>query len=84
MPTWVTCISSLTRPNLVPNFAQRLADKLDLPFNSAVIKIRENKPQKEMNNSYQQAHNLDGVFEIDTNQINSGAVFLIDDLVDSG
>ena len=84
MPTWVTCISSLTRPNLVPNFAQRLADKLDLPFNSAVIKIRENKPQKEMNNSYQQAHNLDGVFKIDPNQINSGAVFLVDDLVDSG
>ncbi|MBE9046541.1 RecQ family ATP-dependent DNA helicase [Pleurocapsales cyanobacterium LEGE 10410] len=84
MPTWVTCVSSLTRPNLVPNFAQRLADKLGLPFNSAVIKVRQNKPQKEMNNSYQQAHNLDGVFDIDTNQINSGAVLLVDDIVDSG
>ena len=24
-PTWVTCIPSLKRPELVPNFAQRLA-----------------------------------------------------------
>lgn len=84
MPTWVTCVTSLTRPDLVPNFAQRLANKLNLPFKPAVIKVQHNRPQKEMNNSYQQAHNLDGVFKIDTNQINSGAVFLIDDMVDSG
>ena len=83
MPTWITCVPSLTRPDLVPNFAQRFASKLGLPFKSAVIKVRHNPPQKEMNNSYQQAHNLDGVFKIDTNQINSGAVFLIDDIVDS-
>lgn len=83
MPTWITCVTSLTRPQLVPNFALRLANKLSLPFKSAVIKVRQNQPQKEMNNSYQQAHNLDGVFEIDTNQINSDAVFLVDDLVDS-
>jgi ATP-dependent DNA helicase RecQ len=83
MPTWVTCVPSLTRPELVPNFAQRLADKLGLPFKLAVIKIRQNQPQKEMNNSYQQAHNLDAVFQIDSNQINPGAVFLVDDMVDS-
>ena len=35
-PTWITCVSSLTRPKLVPNFAQRLADKLGLPFKSVV------------------------------------------------
>ena len=83
MPTWITCVSSLIRPELVPNFAQRLANQLDLPFQPAVIKVRQNRPQKEMNNSYQQAHNLDGVFEIDPNQINPGAVFLIDDIVNS-
>ena len=83
MPTWITCVPSLTRPDLVPNFAQRLANKLNLPFKAAVIKVRQNRPQKEMNNSYQQAHNLDGVFEIDTQQISKGAVFLVDDMVDS-
>ena len=83
MPRWITCVPSLTRPKLVPNFAQRLADKLGLPFKPAVIKVRQNQPQKAMNNSFQQAHNLDGVFAIDGNQINPDAVFLVDDMVDS-
>ena len=83
-PTWITCVSSLTRPDLVPNFAQKLAEGLGLPFKPAVIKVRQNRPQKEMNNSYQQAQNLDGVFEINVDLIDSGAVFLVDDMVDSG
>lgn len=82
-PTWVTCVPSLNRPELVPNFAQRLADKLGLPFMPIVRKARQNKQQKEMSNSYQQAHNLDGVFEVDTWQGMKGSVFLIDDMVDS-
>ena len=83
MPNWVTCVSSLIRPQLVPNFAKRVADQLDLPFQPVVIKTKHNRPQKEMQNSYQQAKNLDGVFTIDSNQVNPGAVFLIDDIVDS-
>ena len=82
-PTWVTCVPSLKRPELVPNFAQRLADELGLPFVPVVQKVRHNKEQKEMNNSYQQARNLDGVFVIDDWQGMSGAVFLVDDIVDS-
>ncbi len=82
-PTWVTCVPSLKRPKLVPNFAQRLADQLGLPFVPVVRKVRHNKEQKEMNNSYQQAHNLDSVFTIDTWQGIHGAVFLVDDIVDS-
>ena len=49
MPTWITCVSSLIRPELVPNFAHRLANQLGLPFQPAVIKVRQNRPQKEMN-----------------------------------
>jgi ATP-dependent DNA helicase RecQ len=82
-PTWVTCVPSLNRPELVPNFAQRLAEKLGLPFKSVVRKVCQNQQQKEMSNSYQQAHNLDGVFEVDTWQGMKGTVFLIDDMVDS-
>ncbi|MBR8826602.1 MAG: RecQ family ATP-dependent DNA helicase [Gomphosphaeria aponina SAG 52.96 = DSM 107014] len=82
-PTWVTCVPSLNRRALVPNFAQRLADKLGLPFVPVVRKVRQNKPQKTMSNSYQQAHNLDGVFVIDSWQGMKGAVFLVDDFVDS-
>jgi ATP-dependent DNA helicase RecQ len=83
LPTWVTCIPSLNRPALVPNFAQRLADKLGIAFKPIVRKIRQTHLQKQMNNSYQQAHNLDGAFEIDAWEGMSGNVFLIDDMVDS-
>ena len=31
-PKWVTCIPSLNHPELVPDFAARLADTLGLPF----------------------------------------------------
>lgn len=81
--SWVTCVPSLQRPNLVPNFAARLAHQLDLPFCLAVQKVRNNYPQKSRSNSYQQAHNLDGVFEINPAQIKSGSVLLVDDFVDS-
>ncbi|MDB9476488.1 RecQ family ATP-dependent DNA helicase [Dolichospermum circinale] len=82
-PTWVTCVPSLNRPELVPNFAKRLADKLGLPFKPVVRKIRHTQLQKNMSNSYQQAHNLDGAFIIESWQGMSGHVFLIDDMVDS-
>ena len=82
-PTWVTCVPSLNRPELVPDFAKRLAEKLGLPFKPVVRKIRPTLLQKQMNNSYQQAHNLDGSFAIDYWEGMSGNVFLIDDIVDS-
>jgi ATP-dependent DNA helicase RecQ len=82
-PTWVTCVPSLNRPELVPNFAQRLAEKLNLPFMPIVRKIRQTQLQKNMSNSYQQAHNLDGAFAVDPCPGISGSVFLIDDMVDS-
>ncbi|MBG1262713.1 RecQ family ATP-dependent DNA helicase [Nostoc commune] len=82
-PTWVTCVPSLNHPELVPNFAQQLADKLGLPFMSIVRKVYQNELQKKMNNSYQQAHNLDGAFAVDSWKGISGSVFLLDDIVDS-
>lgn len=82
-PTWVTCVPSLNHPDLVPNFARKLADRLNLPFKPAVRKIRATPPQKEMNNSYQQAHNLDDSFAIGPWKGITGTVFLVDDTVDS-
>jgi ATP-dependent DNA helicase RecQ len=82
-PTWVTCVPSLKRPNLVPDFAHRLAEGLQIPFYPVVIKVQDNQPQKNMGNSYQQAHNLDGVFKIKLSEVQSGSVFLVDDMVDS-
>ncbi|BAY38675.1 ATP-dependent DNA helicase [Nostoc sp. NIES-2111] len=82
-PTWVTCVPSLNRPELVPNFAQRLAEKLGITFVPIVQKVRQTQLQKDMSNSYKQAHNLDGAFKIDAWPGIGGSVFLVDDMVDS-
>lgn len=82
-PKWVTCIPSLNHPELVPDFAARLAGALGLPFVSCIEKARANRQQKEMENSFQQVKNLDGVFTI-TDQCLNGECLLIDDMVDSG
>ncbi|UXZ05231.1 RecQ family ATP-dependent DNA helicase [Moraxella nasicaprae] len=81
-PTWVTCVPSLRHPDLVPDFARRLAMKLGLPFMPIIQKIKETEPQKMMQNSHMQAHNLDGVFQLSDNPL-SEPVLLIDDMVDS-
>lgn len=83
LPTWVTCVPSHNHPTLVPDFAKRLADALRLPFVDCVRKIKATYPQKEMQNAFQQAHNLDGAFAVDANRIQPGPVLLVDDTVDS-
>lgn len=83
MPSWATCVPSLKRPTLVPDFASRLADRLGIPFVPCVKKVKENQPQKEMQNSFMQASNLDGVFTVEESEMLAGPVFLIDDMVDS-
>lgn len=82
-PTWVTAMPSVSRPQLVPDFAKRLADLLDLPFRPALTKVEARPPQKRMNNSAQQARNVDGSLEINTAAILPGPVLLVDDMVDS-
>lgn len=82
-PKWVTCIPSLNHPELVPDFAARLAGALGLPFVPCIEKAYANMQQKEMENSFQQVKNLDGVFTI-TDQCLNGECLLIDDMVDSG
>lgn len=83
-PAWVTCVPSKRHHNLVPDFARRLAVCLDLPYRAAVVKTSDNKPQKQMENSVQQARNLDGVFAVDRAATLPGPVLLIDDMTDSG
>lgn len=82
-PTWVTCIPSLTHPALVPDFARRLAARIGIPFVPCLKKIRQNEEQKRMQNSFQQAKNLDGVFDVDRASLPEGPALLLDDMVDS-
>jgi ATP-dependent DNA helicase RecQ len=81
-PSWVTCVPSRRRPELVADFARRLAARLGLSFQAAINKIRDNEPQKSQQNRYHQCRNLDGVFAVAPG-VSGGAVLLVDDVVDS-
>ncbi len=83
-PQWVTCIPSRRSPDLVPDFARRLALALQLPFYSSLVKVRDHPPQKEMANSAHQCRNLIGSMQTDIQNIHPGPVLLVDDIVDSG
>lgn len=82
-PTWVTAIPSQRHPELTPDFAQRLAVALGIPFRPALEKILETPAQKEMHNSAQQLRNIHGSFTVVPDLIDSGPVLLVDDIVDS-
>lgn len=82
-PVWVTCMPSLRNPNLVPNFAERLADEIGLPFYPALVKIDHTKEQKTMANAQQQALNIDGTMQVVPELVQQGPVLLIDDIVNS-
>lgn len=82
-PTWVTCVPSLRHPKLVPNFAQRLAAALGLPFHMVIAKTDARPEQKTMANSTQQARNIDGSLALNGQPILPGPVLLVDDMVDS-
>jgi ATP-dependent DNA helicase RecQ len=81
-PTWVTAIPSL-RTNLVPEFAQRLAHSLALPYRESIVRVKERPPQKEMENSVQQARNVIDAFEARAEEISREPVLLVDGIVDS-
>lgn len=81
-PTWVTCVPSLRHPDLVPNFAKRLASALGLPFHAALEKTDNRPEQKTMANSAQQARNIDGSLAL-SEAVPHGPVLLVDDMVDS-
>jgi ATP-dependent DNA helicase RecQ len=82
-PAWLTCIPSRRHPNLVPDFALRLAGALNLQFNQVLEKTDDRPAQKEMENSSQQARNVDGSLRVSAN-VPAGPVLLVDDMVDSG
>ena len=82
-PEWLTCIPSRRHPNLVPDFANRLADALHLPFYAVLDKTDDREEQKKMANSVQQARNIDGSLAVNTSSLPAKPVLLVDDMVDS-
>jgi ATP-dependent DNA helicase RecQ len=82
-PQWVTAIPSLRHPHLVPDFARRLAEALRLPYHAVLKKTQPRPEQKTMANSIQQARNVDGSLAVQVARLPTGAVLLVDDMVDS-
>ena len=81
-PAWISCVPSRNRPDLVPDFAERLGNRLGLPFLPLVEKAKDNEPQKAQQNRFHQCRNLDGVFSI-VGKPPADPVLLVDDVVDS-
>jgi ATP-dependent DNA helicase RecQ len=82
-PEWVTAIPSRRHPRLVYDFASRLGDSLGVPFIEALVRTSEAPEQKLMANSSMQARNVAGTLKA-IDGVPSGAVLLIDDIIDSG
>jgi ATP-dependent DNA helicase RecQ len=68
---------------LVPDFGRRLAAALGLPFLDVLARVGDGPPQREMENSSQQAANVSGQFAV-VAAPPSAAGLLVDDLWFSG
>src|SRR3954470_1526678 len=82
-PEWVCPVPSLRRPELVPDFARRLAEALGLPCFELVARVGDGPPQREMENSSQQALNVLDQFSVEAAPPVSAGL-LVDDLWFSG
>ncbi|MGG1676874.1 RecQ family ATP-dependent DNA helicase [Neobacillus sp. NRS-1170] len=82
-PQWVTSVPSLRNPLLVPSFAKKVAERLELPYLDVIHKIKHTTEQKYMKNSFLQASNVINAFSINQD-CPSTPVLLIDDIMNSG
>ena len=80
---WVTAVPSRRTGELVPDFARRLADALNLPFHPVLERVGDNPPQREMANSAQQVANVRGEFAV-TGAPPAAPCLLVDDVRFSG
>lgn len=82
----VAAVPSLRRPTLVPDFAERLAHALKVPFvDGAVRKVAEGVAQKTLNSSALQVKNIRDTIEVaKPGRIAGKTVLLVDDMIDSG
>jgi ATP-dependent DNA helicase RecQ len=81
-PEWVSYVPSLRHPELVPDLAARIAEKLRLRVVPIVVKVRDTPPQKRQQNSPHQEANVRGAFDL-TGTPPAAPLLLVDDMVDS-
>lgn len=81
-PDVIVPVPSMRRPELVPDFAKRLAEHINLPVIHALEHHTQHPPQADMHNSYQQAVNLLDRFAVKDN-VQARSILLVDDVADS-
>lgn len=79
----VVAVPSSERKELVPNFSERLAKKLDIDFENAVEKTKDAEKQKNLLNSSQQQKNIEETTKVFGENIQNKTILLVDDMVDS-
>ena len=80
---WVTAVPSLRSGPLVPDFAERLAGALGLPYAPVLDRAVDNPPQREMANAPRQVANVRGAFAV-SGAVGAEPVLLVDDIRFSG
>ncbi|MES2211086.1 MAG: nucleotidyl transferase AbiEii/AbiGii toxin family protein [Chloroflexota bacterium] len=80
-PTWIAAVPSLRHPNLVGDFARRLAAALGLPYHD-VLAAADAPQQKSLQNSVGQLRNVATSLRVIA-ECPPGPVLLLDDIVDS-
>ncbi len=82
-PTWMTAIPSRRHPRLVKDFAERLSNRIGIPFLPVLLRSEEALEQKTMQNSTMQARNVMGTLAV-SGEVPPEPVLLVDDIIDSG
>ena len=80
---WVAAVPSHRSGALVPDFGERLAGALGVPFAAVLERTRDGPPQREMANAVQQVANVRGQFAV-ARELPSGPCLLVDDVRFSG
>jgi ATP-dependent DNA helicase RecQ len=80
---WATCIPSHRHPELVPDFARRLAERLGIPFVPVLETIGEPAEQSSMENAAHQFRNVFDSLQMDVEAVRAKPVLLIDDTINS-
>lgn len=71
--------------DLVKDFAERISMILKIPISYNLHKIKDTKPQKILQNSWNKKENVEGVFDYkNPREIENKSILLIDDIYDSG
>ena len=84
LPRWVTGVPSRRSGTLVPDFAQRLAEALELPYADVLERTGDGPPQREMENAAQQVANVRGQFRVVGAPPAGAPGLLVDDVRYSG